>query len=114
MQLTFRAWIFSIVLLACFAARPAYAACTSPSGVEQDMIYNKDYHTYAFCDGTSWIALSTKYLSSGGGCSTCGYFVMSQSTWNGNLGGGSASLSTIDATCLTELTTNTGWQGYAD
>ena len=35
---------------------------------------------------------------------------MSQSTWNGNLGG----LSGADAKCLTELTTNTNWKGYGD
>jgi hypothetical protein len=40
-----------------------------------------------------------------------GYFVMSKTTWNGNLGG---SLAAADALCLTELTTNTGWKGYAE
>lgn len=38
-----------------------------------------------------------------------GYFVLSAGTYNGNLGG----MSGADATCLTELTTHTGWQGYA-
>ena len=35
---------------------------------------------------------------------------MSESTWNGNLG----DLAGADAKCLTELTTNTGWKGYAE
>jgi hypothetical protein len=39
-----------------------------------------------------------------------GYFVMSKGTWTGNLG----DLSGADAICLTDLTTNTGWRGYAE
>ena len=42
--------------------------------------------------------------------SSDGYFVMSKSTWNGNLGNVSGS----DAKCLTDLTANTGWRGYTD
>ncbi|WP_018409311.1 hypothetical protein [Methylocystis rosea] len=37
------------------AAAPAFAACTSPTGSERDLIYNRDYHTYQFCNGTNWI-----------------------------------------------------------
>ena len=39
-----------------------------------------------------------------------GYFVMSKTTYTGNLGGDSGA----DAKCLTDLTTNTGWKGYTD
>jgi hypothetical protein len=35
--------------------------------------------------------------------------VLSSGTYNGNLGGPTGA----DATCLTELTTNTGWKGYS-
>ena len=39
-----------------------------------------------------------------------GYFVISGTTWNGNLGGRIGA----DALCLTEIaTTNTGWMGYS-
>ena len=73
-------------------------------------MYNTDFHTYQFCNGSNWVKF-------GGGSrvtmptSSDGYFVMSKSTWNGNLGG---SLAAADAKCLTELTTNTGWRGYPD
>ncbi len=39
-----------------------------------------------------------------------GYFVMSKTTYTGSLGG----ISGADALCLTDLTTNTGWMGYAE
>ena len=38
-----------------------------------------------------------------------GYFVLSHDTWTGNLGG----LAGADAKCLSDLTTYTGWMGYA-
>src|SRR4051794_38495236 len=45
------------VLAALAAAEPAYASCTNPVGSETAMIYNGDYHTYQFCNGSSWIAM---------------------------------------------------------
>lgn len=39
---------------------------------------------------------------------TPAYFVVTNTTWTGNLGG----VSGADAKCLTELTTNTNWKGY--
>jgi hypothetical protein len=104
-------------MLACLAAGPAYGGtCSSPAGNEDDILYNGNYHTYQFCNGTSWIP-----YGGGGSCALTspgynptvpsgnGYFVMSKGTYNGNLGGRSGA----DATCLTELTTNTGWMGYS-
>ena len=44
-----------VSVLGCFAAGPVYAACTSPAGVEQQIIYNGDYHTYQYCNGTNWV-----------------------------------------------------------
>jgi hypothetical protein len=38
------------------AGEPAEAACSSPTGVEGTQIYNTDYHTMEFCNGTNWIA----------------------------------------------------------
>ena len=83
--------------------------CTGPAGVERNIIYNSDYHAYQFCNGTSWVKFGGAVWQ-GAKPSGTGYFVMSKSTWNGNLGG----LAGADAKCLTELTTNTGWKGYAD
>jgi hypothetical protein len=102
-------------ILACLAAGPAYGGtCSSPAGNEADILYNSNYHTYQFCNGTSWVA-----YGGGGSCagstynptvpSGNGYFVLSGGTYNGNLGGRYGA----DATCLTDLTTNTGWKGYA-
>ena len=101
--------------LAGLVAVPAYGACTNPTGNETDIKYNGDYHTYQFCNGTSWLAY--------GGGSNCaatgnyapttpsgqGYFVLTSTTYNGNMGG----IVGADANCLTELTTNTGWMGYS-
>ena len=47
--------LFALIFL---AAGPARAACSNPSGAEKDMIYNGDYHTYQFCNGTSWMSMS--------------------------------------------------------
>jgi hypothetical protein len=53
-----------LMLLACLAAAgPVYAGCTSPAGNEADYVYNLNYHTWQFCNGSSWIA----YGGAGGG-----------------------------------------------
>lgn len=83
--------------------------CSNPTGAERDWRYNGDYHTYQFCNGTNWVTFAGASGASSTG--TGGYFVLSKSTWNGNLG---TTLANIDAKCLTELTTNTNWKGYAD
>ena len=104
------------LLLACLAAAPAYGGtCISPAGNEADILYNSAFHSWQFCNGMVWMA-----YTGGGTCtppanytptspSGSGYFVMSGGTYNGNLG----SLALADATCLTDLTTNTSWLGYA-
>lgn len=106
MKLPKQIWMPLSILLTCLAAGPVYAACTNPTGSERDLIYNGDYRTYQFCDGTNWVAA--------GGTTApqhthVGYFVLSKTTWNGNLG----TMPVADAKCLTDLTTNTGWKGYA-
>jgi len=103
------------LLLACFAAEPVYATCTSPAGNEGDQVYNYNYHTFQFCNGTSWLAYGggSNCTASGSYSPTTpshsGYFVLSGSTYNGNLSG----LIGADAVCLSDLTTNTGWAGYS-
>ena len=83
--------------------------CSSPTGSPGQFVYNQDYHTYQYCNGTNWVKF-------GGGSSVSlpgssdGYFVMSKTTWTGNLGQQAGA----DAKCLTDLTTNTGWKGYVD
>ncbi|MGP0001309.1 MAG: hypothetical protein ACLPKW_26700 [Acetobacteraceae bacterium] len=62
------------------------------------------------CNGSAWTSIAQVQGSTPPTApSGSGYFVMSKSTWTGNLGG----LSGANALCLTELTTNTGWAGYA-
>lgn len=53
--------------LACLAAGPAYADCANPAGKEADRIYNSDYHTYQYCNGTKWVPFSGVLVSGGGG-----------------------------------------------
>lgn len=103
-------------ILACLAAGPAYGGtCSNPTGNEADIHYNSAYHTYQFCNGTNWMAYQwgEAVFSQSGNNPTIpvgsGYFVLTKGTYNGNLG----DLSGASATCLTELTTNTGWFGYS-
>lgn len=44
--------------LALSAATSAWAGtCSNPTGNEGDTIYNADYHTPQFCNGTNWLAI---------------------------------------------------------
>jgi hypothetical protein len=49
--------------------RPARANCTNPAGVETNMVYNKDYRAYQFCDGTNWKPMGSAHAFGSGGCS---------------------------------------------
>lgn len=126
----FRLLIFAAGLL--FAAA-AQAGCPNPnaSGGESPegaVVYNAAHKTMQFCDGTTWWA-----MKNGGGLPSCaegdgiimtasgwdcgssgggggpGYFVLTQSTWTGNLGG----MSGADSKCLDELQTQ-NWRGKTD
>ncbi len=70
--------------------------------------YNYTNHVMEYCDGTAWVSLpkvqSTPITAPAGS----GYFVMSKTTWNGT-----SNLAAANGNCLTDLTTNTGWMGYA-
>ena len=46
------------LLLSLALTRMAYAGCGSPTGVEGEVIYNTDYATMQFCDGTNWISMA--------------------------------------------------------
>lgn len=51
-------------IFVCLFPLTARAACTNPAGVETNMMYNGDYHTMQFCDGTTWWSMK------GGGSGT--------------------------------------------
>lgn len=55
--------LFALILLASGSAR---AGCSNPTASERDMIYNGDYHTYQFCNGTNWQAFGGGKAASGG------------------------------------------------
>lgn len=48
----------SLALLFLLASERANAACTLPGGSEGEVLYNADYATMQFCDGTSWISMA--------------------------------------------------------
>ncbi len=56
--------VLLLILLASLAARPVYAACANPAGNEAAIFYNADYHTYQYCNGTSWKAFGGPGVSS--------------------------------------------------
>ena len=39
-------------------ASAAHATCTSPVGMEGEVLYNTDYATMQFCDNTNWISMA--------------------------------------------------------
>ena len=61
------------------------------------------------CDGSAWTRLVGTTNSSIEAPSGSGFFVLTESTYDGNLGG----LNGADAKCLAELSTKTNWKNYA-
>ena len=59
----------TLCMLACLAAGTAAASCSNPAGVEAQMVYNGDYHTWQFCNGSAWVSMS----AGGGGKNTTMY-----------------------------------------
>lgn len=53
----FRALFFGLLF---FYTAPAYAVCTLPTGVEGELIYNKDRQVTQYCDGEHWIGVGWK------------------------------------------------------
>jgi hypothetical protein len=84
--------------------------CSSPTGREGVFIYNSAYHAFQTCTGTNWVRWGGGAIWGTVPTAANGYFVMSKTKYTGNLGG---SFAAANALCLTELTTNTGWKGYA-
>ncbi len=73
--------------------------------------YNSSINYIEFCNGTVWAAMIAQQSTTPPTApSGSGYFVMTQTQWNGNLGG----LAGANAKCLSELTTtHTGWAGHS-
>jgi hypothetical protein len=69
------------------------------------MRYNSTISNVEYYNGSAWIPFRPS-----GGPPGSGYFVITKTTYDGNRGG----LAGANASCLTELTTNTGWWGYAN
>lgn len=88
-----------------------YTGLSCSSTTEGALRYSSASQAVEFCDGTSWTTFAQIQSTPGPTAPAgSGYFVLTESTWNGALGG----LSGADAKCLTELsTTYTSWRGYS-
>ena len=61
------ALIFALALF-CFSAGAAFAGtCSSPAGNEGEVLYNADYHTFQYCNGTGWMAMGGASSGTTGG-----------------------------------------------
>ena len=66
--------------------------------------YNSGSAHMEYCNGLAWLPFNVSGAPAGSG-----YFVVTQTTYTGNLGG----LAGANSACLTELTTKTTWWGYS-
>ena len=86
---------------------------TCNASLEGAMRWNSQTQTLEICTGGQWIKPTATFTPPADAAPVAhpgtGYFVMTQTTYDGNLGG----LVGANAKCLTELTTNTNWMGYA-
>src|ERR1700730_10221475 len=72
-------------LLLCLESGPVYAsACSNPAGNEGDLQYNKDYHTYQFCNGTSWVVAGGTVAPEATGTQTIGDASVEATSDSGN------------------------------
>ncbi len=58
--------LFCAVIL--FTSSTAFAVCTSPDGVEGQMVYNVDYKTIQYCNDTNWIPTTDRKAFGSGNC----------------------------------------------
>lgn len=98
-----------------WVSQPLYLGSTTAtcsSGTEGQQRYNATSKAMEYCNGSAWTGLvSVQSTPSPTAPSGSGYFVLTGTTYNGNLGG----LPGADSRCLTELaTTYTTWNGYTD
>ena len=106
-----------VVLLASPGAASGAGGANCKAATTGAIRYNSTTPAIEFCNGTQWTAsvyATTPPITAPAGN---GYFVLSYGTWTGNLetpaGIGSDGLNSGDKLCLTDLTTHTGWMGYA-
>lgn len=64
----------------------AFAACTSPTGSEGDVIYSAAAKQLQFCNGTTWVNTGATVQTVGGGGQPS-FSGLTTSTYNGNRGG---------------------------
>src|SRR5258707_9791 len=88
----------------------AAAAGSSCSGVTAGTVrYNTTLSAMEFCNGSVWTIIVQTQAGGITAPAGSGYFVLTNTTYDGNLGG----LAGANSKCLTELTTNTAWAGYS-
>jgi hypothetical protein len=57
--------IIGVVIFATLAPRTSSAACSTPSGVAGDIIYNGTYNVLQYCNGTNWVNAGSLGAASG-------------------------------------------------
>lgn len=86
---------------------------TCTASLEGAQRFNSQTQQPEICTGGVWLIPTPAWTSSSGTPPTAppgsGYLVLTETTYNGNLGG----MVGANAKCLTELTTKTTWMGYA-
>lgn len=84
---------------------------TCDGTTEGALRYNSTDKKIEFCNGIIWTTfVQTQGAPAPTAPAGSGYFVLSSTAHNGDFGGWPAG---ADSVCLNDLTTNTGWQGYA-
>lgn len=50
--------LLSLSFVLSFLPSIAYAACSNPTGVEGEIVYNFDHNVMQFCNGTNWVSMA--------------------------------------------------------
>jgi hypothetical protein len=91
------------ILIGLLFAAPLHADCVNPVGPEGQTIYNGDYHTLQFCNGTNWIAMGA---TSGASETDPKVSTLTAGKWCAANGGGTAIVCTSDAPSSSQWTTS--------
>lgn len=89
--------------------RVGISSTTCNSSIRGALRFNDTSKEIELCNGTVWTRIVNTVTSGPVAPAGSGYFVLTATTWNGNLGG----VSGADAKCLAELTGNTNWKYYS-
>lgn len=63
--------LLALVLMTMFIAafpRPADAACSNPTGIKADIVYNSSQKLFEYCNDTNWVRMNPRAGSGTGGC----------------------------------------------